>query len=470
MPNNFALLVLIIWPIVGVAIFRIIKDREKAIIASLFWSYLFLPSGVGFDLPAIPPLDKQSIPALVLLLLVLFSRSEIGGIVPKGRLVWLLLVSFVVGSFMTAITNMDPILIADYTIPGSRLRDAFSAIAKSLLFIVPFLLGYSLLRTKSAQFKILHTLVISGLIYSIILLIEVRISPQFHIWVYGFFPHSFLQAVRSGGFRPIGFMWHGLYAAFFIMMCCVSACILMKERVLIDRIAEIANNRMSFGIVSVYFLFVLVLCKSLGSIIFCVFLIPCILFFSPKIQIIIAAMLVSIAIMFPILRGNNIFPTETIIYFAESISEERAESLNVRFENEDELLARAQERPFFGWGSWGRNRIFDADTGRDISTLDGFWVALIGTSGWVGFLAIFGMLGAPVFMNLWRYRGEAVGTLSPMTSGLCLLLAVNMIELLPNSTRFPWTWLIAGALWGHAMSERGLESGPRQRQRQRTIL
>jgi len=35
---------------------------------------------------------------------------------------------------------------------------------------------------------------------------------------------------------------------------------------------------------------------------------------------------------------------------------------------------------------------------------------------------------------------------------LALILAVNLVDLLPNATLVPLTWLIAGALLGHAES------------------
>ena len=40
-----------------------------------------------------------------------------------------------------------------------------------------------------------------------------------------------------------------------------------------------------------------------------------------------------------------------------------------------------------------------------------------------------------------------------VTAALALLLGINMIELLPNATITPLTWLIAGALLGYAARE-----------------
>ena len=55
------------------------------------------------------------------------------------------------------------------------------------------------------------------------------------------------------------------------------------------------------------------------------------------------------------------------------VGEDRAGSLEFRLDNEDMLIARAMQRPLFGWGGWGRARVHDED-GKDISVTDGLWI------------------------------------------------------------------------------------------------
>ena len=85
--------------------------------------------------------------------------------------------------------------------------------------------------------------------------------------------------------------------------------------------------------------------------------------------------------------------------------------------NEDALSERAAEKPWGGWGSWGRNLIFDPETGQDRSIVDGAWILLIGTYGWLGYLAQFGLMTLPVILialgrrkvpiapAMWSWRG-----------------------------------------------------------------
>ena len=63
MPNALAFLMLIIWPLACVVMFRKLPF-ERAIIWSILGGYLILPPRANFDLPLVPSMDKVSIPSL----------------------------------------------------------------------------------------------------------------------------------------------------------------------------------------------------------------------------------------------------------------------------------------------------------------------------------------------------------------------------------------------------------------------
>jgi hypothetical protein len=75
-----------------------------------------------------------------------------------------------------------------------------------------------------------------------------------------------------------------------------------------------------------------------------------------------------------------------IAWIGENVSEERAASLGMRLRNENELAAKALERPTFGWAGWGRSRVYDI-YGRDISVSDGGWIIALGEHGLFGLAA-----------------------------------------------------------------------------------
>jgi len=142
--------------------------------------------------------------------------------------------------------------------------------------------------------------------------------------------------------------------------------------------------------------------------------------------------------------------------WANSVSPERAWSLGYRITNEEILLAKAQERPIWGWGIWGRSQIYN-EFGRQISTPDGYWIIVLGFGGWVKYIAEFGLLCVPVFIMFLRRKTYEIGA---ETTLLTLLLTANLFDLLPNATITPLTWLLAGALWGRVELGRLPEDSP----------
>ena len=176
---------------------------------------------------------------------------------------------------------------------------------------------------------------------------------------------------------------------------------------------------------------------------FCL-LAPVVALLSVRGQLLMAAVLAAVVLTYPMLRGAGLVPVGTVYSLAAMVSEERAGSLKFRFDNEEMLLARANEKPLAGWGGYGRSRVYDPDTGKDISVTDGTWVLAMGMSGWLGYLGSFGLLTLPVIV-LFSRRGDGGHT---ATAGLCLVLAANLVDMIANATLTPLTWLIAGALAG----------------------
>ena len=195
---------------------------------------------------------------------------------------------------------------------------------------------------------------------------------------------------------------------------------------------------------------VLLLCKSAAVLVYAALLLPTVRLLSVRQQIRIAAALALFAVLFPLLRGADLVPVDWVVAQAEAVSEERAGSLQFRLDNEDALLARASERPLFGWGSWGRNLIHDPYSGELVSTTDGRWIIVIGTLGWCGYIVEFGLLALPLVMLARQVRRMPAPAISPYVGPLALILGINMIDMLPNATLIPFTWLLAGAMLGYA--------------------
>jgi len=340
------------------------------------------------------------------------------------------------------IRNAEPIQLVIETLPGLTLRDLVSVVSNQIIVLLPFLVARQYLSTQTGMRELVVAFLVGGLIYSIPSLFEVRLSPQINIWVYGFFQHSFEQMMRDGGFRPIVFLPHGLWLAVFMVMALLSATAL-------TRTVEGATRR-RYAIAILYLAGVLYLCKSLASLVYGIVFTPVVLLASPKMQIRLAILCALIAVIYPMLRNTGQVPVEKILEQAVAFDPARAQSLEFRLGNEELLLARADEKPWFGWGGWGRGLIWDFEADKIKSIPDGRWIITFGAFGWVGYIAEMGLLALPLFLLGAAMRGMRNSDLSPYVAPIAIILAVNMIDMLLNATLVPITWVCAGAVLGYA--------------------
>lgn len=412
----------------------------RATLWAILAPYLWLPARLSVDLPLLPPLDKSTIPNLAAYFACLFFKGKRVPLLPKDRLArWLILI-YVGSPFISALSNPEPIIAGPVFIKGMELYDALSDVIRQILFVLPFLLGLAFLRSAKDHEDLLRVVAFAGLLYSLPMFFEVRMSPQLHTWIYGYFPHSFAQQMRDGGFRPVVFMGHGLLVAFFTMTSVIAATALWR----IHRGVGVFSG----GQAALYLMGLLVFCKSMASLLYALALSPLAAFAKPKNQVRIASVMVLVALIYPALRGWDLFPSQMIHEFASSYSAERAQSYDFRIQNENMLLDKANQRPYFGWGSWGRNRIYDPITGQDLSVTDGRWVIVIGQYGWIGLFAEFGLLALTVLRSASTLRYCTSKRESIVLGAITLILGINILDLIPNNTMIPWTWLVSGALLG----------------------
>jgi hypothetical protein len=442
--NWFATLALLAWPFIALWLYQT-RPVNQATLWTILGAYLLLPVGASIKLAeGIPQLDKTSIPNLAALVgCLLIRRLRFSNGFGVAEVLSLMLL---IGPFLTSELNGDPVVSGSIFLPSLGPYDGLSATIAQFLFILPFFIGRQLFKTPADFEEVLRTLVIAGALYSLPMLFEIRMSPQLHYWFYGYHPFGFATQMRYGGFRPSVFMENGLVTAFFLMTATVAATAFWRTQ---TRVWKLPSAR-----ITAYLGAVLVLCKSLGALIYGAVLVPLVRLTRPRLQFRIAMVLVSIAVAYPLLRSADLVPTNYMLDAATSISEERADSLRTRFDNEQQLLERASQRLLFGWGRWGRSRIFD-DSGKDISITDGRWAITLGQFGIFGFLAEFGLLAMPVLRAASALRFAESERDSIFLAALALIIGISIIELLPNASLSPWTWLLAGALLGRAEALRG---------------
>jgi len=316
------------------------------------------------------------------------------------------------------------------------------ALSVILVALIPFWLGLRYLNTPTGHRALLEAIVIGGLVYTFPALLEIRISPQLHTWVYGFFPSDFIQQMRAGGFRPMVFLNHGLMLGIYFCMAIISAAVLYRE-------ARREGRTASGWLAAVLWMtLVLILAKSLGALVLAVVFTASVFMFGRRVQVWLGLVVAVVVILYPMLRGAGWIPVNTAYDLAAMVSEDRAASLKFRLDNEDALLAKANLKPVTGWGSWGRNALYDPESGQMTSVTDGIWLIYIGVYGWLGYIGRFGLLTAPIL--LYAIRRKSFGP-SYITPGLIMVLSALLVDLLPNAALVNYVWLMAGAVAGIAV-------------------
>ena len=432
MGNTFAHLALIAWPFISLIFYK-----KMPVVNATFWTivggYLVLPTKVAIDFPLIPPLDKGSIPAIAAMVGCIFIKKQKMSFIPKkGVEKWLLIV-FLLVPFITVLNNQETY---NY-ISGLTFKDGISQTIGQYLKILPIIIALQIVRTYDDQIVIFKLLVLSSLFYSLLILFEIRISPQLHGWIYGFFPHSFGQQFRFGGFRAVVFLGHGLLISMYIAIALGAAVILAKQKIKVTRFSPWA--------IVFFLLLVLLLNKTVSGFILGVVLFSMIAFTSEKRIRQVALALMGIVILYPALSILGIFPHQQLIDLASNFSPERGASLAYRFHYENLLLEHARDKLFFGWGGWSRNRIAGA-------AKDGFWIGIFGVNGLVGFVTLFGLAVVSVFRTSRSCKLLKSKSGKMVLASHALIISIIMLDQIPNSSFNSLAAFLLGALLGRTNS------------------
>jgi O-antigen ligase len=210
---------------------------------------------------------------------------------------------------------------------------------------------------------------------------------------------------------------------------------------------------LSTGVATAFLSIVQVLLKSTGALVYGIFALPMVLLSRPRTMTRVAAFVALLVATFPITRALDVFPTKGILDLSRTLAgDERTASLEFRFVNEDILLGKALERRWFGWGGYGRNRIYDPETGNDLSVVDGFWVGVVGTQGILGFATYFCLLLIPLFGATKACASIGFPSDAILYGTLALIVALMSLDLLPNGCFNSLPFFLAGALHGFGNS------------------
>jgi hypothetical protein len=438
-PNVWATVALAIFPLIILGLFMTTKP-PAAVAWSLLLAEMFLPP--YYLLPMTPSfLGKWTIPGFTFALLVpIFGRSYLRGSKPfRGLEVLFLLGLF--GSFMTWRTNTDVLQYGPRTVPAHALPDF---LGESIRLIadpwIIFYMGRVLFRSSRDLRTLCRLFIIACLIYSLPVLYEIKMSPSLNVKLYGYLAGGWETVFRWGGYRPLVFFPDGLHLTSFMLACTLIA-------ISTARVGWRAGS-LPGKPVALYLIAVLIACKSTGAILYLFLMLPLITMGSAKWMLRIAKVCAIIFVAYPFVRINNLLPTHALSDLFKGLSADRADSLQFRFDMEQGMLDLTRHRVWFGWGGWGRNFVYDPDTGRCTSVVDGAVIICLSSHGLFGFITYYMPYALTVVRSVKFIKRIQSRADKLVLAALAMNCAVILIDLVMNSAFFPPFMLMFGALYG----------------------
>lgn len=415
------------WIPLVILLFAMLPPR-RAVIAAFLIAWLFLPI-YKFQIAGLPDYTKMSATcAGVLLGAALFDADRL----LSFRLKWVdLPIAIYCGcAFFSSLAN------------GLGAYDGCSIVLRhSVAWGMPYLIGRVYFTDLDAVRELAIGMFIGGLVYVPLCWIEMRLSPQLHLWVYGYHQHSFLQSVRFGGYRPMVFMEHGLMVSMWMSLTTLIGLALWRSK----SVTQLWNIPM-YVLVPTLGLTAL-MCKSSYAVLLLAAGIAALVMSTMLRTKTLIILLLIFPPIFIGLRATRVFDGLKLVDFVEkTMGEERAQSVYTRVSNENALSTKALQQPVFGYGTWGGARIH-TDKSDAAGVIDSLWIITLGQQGIVGLIGLLSMLLLPIVLvmidfkpAMWMHPRVAPAV------AMGLLLVMYMYDHLMNAMINPIFMLGCGAL------------------------
>jgi hypothetical protein len=405
---------------------------HQAVLFSVIGGCLFLPMA-GFDVPGIPAYTKNVAIAVGLVL-----GGRLSGQRKAASVQWSIgdipMLTWCLCPLATSLSNE----LGWYDGIASSLN-------QTLIWGVPYATGRIYFTDIEKLKDMCLGLVVGGLLYVPLCLYEVRMSPQLSNMIYGFFPHSFEQHMRYGGFRPIVFMQHGLMVALWMAVTSTVAFWMWRAKT----VEKIRGFFFSMPVLVASLAITTVLCKSVNGLF--ALAVGCLSYFiffrRAKSNFPFLVLLLTLPLYIG-LRSTDTVPVDKITSIvANFVDEERVESLGIRLNQENLFGQKAWQRKILGWGGYGRGWPVDPATGEKmVRMIDSTWLIAFSTFGLVGLISFFCamLLGPWHVFRLKKDKYPASILIFPVL--LSLVVVLFMIDALFNGMVNPVYILVSGAV------------------------
>lgn len=406
-----------------------------AVVVVIVAGWLLLPASQTniYSIPGIPFRMKTNAICLAVLLGILvkdFSTLQ------RFRFHWLDLpvICWCIAPFLSSVSNG----LGPYDGAGAALPQAVD-------WGIPYLAGRLYFGTYEGLRELGIGMFIGALIIAPLALIEMAISPQFHIMLYGYYPHDFSQTKRGLGYRPSVFMKHGLELAIYNAAAVVMGWTLFLRKS-VPKIVPLLKLPLLPCVLGLSG--VLLISRSSGALMLCVLALGVLMMtflFRSKIPLLL---LLVMPLLYMNLRATGTWDGQQMIDASKKLTgnEERVGSLSFRLYNENLLSEKARLNPIFGWAGYQRSFVTD-EKGRFISVPDGMWILTLGKNGLFGLTAFSATLLLAPLIFLWRIPARRLGepVVAP-AAAFCACLCIFMADSLFNAFYNPVLMVAAGGL------------------------
>lgn len=423
-----AMLVMAGFPVLAL-IFDATLQRHRAVMATMLFGFLFLPS-VNIDVADTIYWNRRTAPVLVCMIGVMFRDGALLRSF-RPRLFDLPIILWCIAPFFSAVSN------------GYGAKEGVSLVFyQTLRWGGPYFLGRLHFQTREQLLDLAKVLFWGGLIYLPLCIFEIRFSPVLHHHLYGFNQHSFAQTIRGSTYRPMVFLQHGLMVAMWMAMTAYLGWILHSGKFL-GRFLGVPLRFMPWVMA-----ITMVAMQSLGALLLAILGVGATILCRWSGGRFALLALAFIPLVWGFTRTAGILPTSVIASAAETVSSDRARSLKFRLDAEDKVSDHAMRKPLFGWSTRGFNKLEDADSPNRGATVDGLWLIGFSTYGMLGLLAILAVHFCPVLYILGRappryWREEPYVLLA---GGMAVVIALVSIDNLLNSMVNPMFVLMIAAV------------------------
>jgi tetratricopeptide (TPR) repeat protein len=401
----------------------------RAVVASTVFSWLFLPN-ISIAVPGLPDFSKTLATTLGTCLgILIFDSGRIRQFRPKWYDVPVFVWCF--GNILTSLSN------------DLGLWDGLAQALKALLgWGLPYLIGRLYLADFEGLRECAMGIVIGGLVYAPLCIFEARMSPVLQYWIYGIL--SPYEPPRFGlGYRPSVFLGSGLMVGMWMTAATLCAYWLRASGAV----------RQILGFPFVWAVVILaattVLTKAVGATMLMILGVVMLELVKRTKVSWIVLIIVFLPPAYITLRTTGFWSGQELIDLTVKYIPDRGSSIETRIVSEDHLIAKAKERPWLGWGGFGRNRIIDLRTGKDLFPTDGLWVIFFGIQGLVGLVSLTLTFILPLWLTYLRIPARLWPTpLVAPAAALAILLGLYMIDNLANAMPNPLYSIAIGGLTG----------------------